>query len=219
MNLYYDKDKHLFGTEITKTNECKFMSYEGVAEHIGWKEKYNKTCISEGNIKIIIHTNFYPERVIREWFRAYIYVNDVLLRPLSQCYNLGKVSKPGITIEMTHEDFDWGTFLEEICDICNHSDAWLNNELEKLLAKLPQDTSNFVEQIGVLKQLREYDSMNHYYVEKYRSHFDPILFNIENVKPQLDCVFNEGEPSSVEMFDVIWNYIKNYYHNIPMPNA
>ncbi|MBR3432464.1 MAG: hypothetical protein IKH05_02835 [Bacteroidaceae bacterium] len=214
MSLFYDESTRQFSLVKTETNECVFLTYSGQGKHIGWDEKDNLSKIIKNNVRIDIHTNFWPDKVSREWFRAEIKLNNILLRPISHCYDNGRFSRPCYTIQMTHENFNWDVFLGEICNICNHSEAWLYTELEKILVKLPQDSANIDEQIKVLKLLREYDSMNCYYVEKYRSHFDPILFDKEIVLPQIEKIFTQMEPSSLESVDVIWNYIKDYYQNI-----
>lgn len=209
MNLYYDKDKHLFSTEKTKTNECKFISYEGEAEHIGWKEKNNKICISEGNVTIKIHTNFWPEKVNCEWFYADISINGILMRPLSKCFNEGKISLPTHTIFNKHDDFKWETFLEEICNICNYPESWLEDQLNQLLNKMPQNSTDIILQIKVLKILREYVT-NPYLCKKYRRHYDELMFDPNNVNSLLKQVFVENSNSSIEQFDTAWNYIKDY---------
>jgi hypothetical protein len=212
-NLFYDENSHQFSTKKTSTNECVFLSYDGSEkEHIGWGKKNNETTIIKGNVKIIIRTNFWPERVKREFFYANIYINDILIRPISHCsYKQGNVSVPNYTVEMTHENFDWDVFLKEVCNICNHIDAWLIHELESLLANLPNDNSYLVEQVKILKLLRNYDSLNDFYVEKYRPHFDFLLFNMDNVRPYLESILSNGLQSSKDTFDTIWSYIKDYY--------
>lgn len=212
-NLFYDENSHQFSTKKTSTNECVFLSYDGSeTEHIGWGKKNNETTIIKGNVKIIIRTNFWPERVKREFFYANIYINDILIRPISHCsYKQGNVSVPNHTVEMTHENFDWDVFLKEVCNICNHIDAWLIHELESLLANLPNDNSYLAEQVKILKLLRNYDSLNDFYVEKYRPHFDFLLFNMDNVRPYLESILSNGLQSSKDTFDTIWNYIKDYY--------
>ena len=211
-NLFYDENSHQFSTKKTSTNECVFLSYDGSEkEHKGWKKNPDETTISKGNIKIIIKTNFCPERVKHKFFYANIYINDILIRPISHCsYKQGNVSVPNHTVEMTHENFDWDVFLKEVCNICNHIDAWLIHELESLLANLPNDNSYLAEQVKILKLLRNYDSLNDFYVEKYRPHFDFLLFNIDNVRPYLESILSNGLQSSKDTFDTIWSYIKDY---------
>ena len=212
-NLFYDENSHQFSTKKTSTNECVFLSYDGSEkEHIGWGKKYNETTITKGNIKIIIQTNFWPERVKRELFYANIFINDILILPISHCiYKQGSVSVPNHTVEMTHENFDWDVFLEKVCDISNHIETWLIHELELLLSNLPKDNSFLTEQVTILKLIRKYDSLNDYYVEKYRLHFDCLLFNIDNVKPYMESILSNGLQSSKDTFDTIWSYIKDYY--------
>ena len=210
MSLFYDESTHRFSVEKTETNECVFLSYDGRDEHIGWSKKNNETTITKANITIKIQTNFWPEKVKCEFFYANIYINDILLRPLFQCYNNGRFSKPSHTIEMTHEDFEWAAFLSEICNVCNYSNVWLNSELEKLLSKLSQDSLSIEEQIKVLNLLRDYDSTNPYFVEKYRNYFDSLLFDKEIVLPLFERIFTQSECSSIETFDVIWHYIRDY---------
>lgn len=135
-----------------------------------------------------------------------------MIRPISHCsYKQGNVSVPNHTVEMTHEDFDWDVFLKEVCNICNHFDAWLIHELESLLANLPKDNSYLPDQVKILKLLRNYDSLNDFYVEKYRPHFDFLLFNMDNVRPYLESILSNGLQSSKDTFDTIWSYIKDYY--------
>lgn len=212
-NLFYDENSHQFSTKKTSTNECVFLSYDGSEkEHKGWKKDSNETIITKGNITIKIQTNFWPEKVKREFFYANIYINDILILPISHCsYKQGSVSVPNHTVEMTHENFDWDVFLKEVCDICNHIDAWLIHELELLLAYLPKNNSYLTEQVKILKLLRNYDSLNNFYVEKYRLHYDSLLFNIDNVSPYMESILSNGLQSSKDTFDTIWSYIKEYY--------
>lgn len=211
-NLFYDENSHQFSTQKTSTNECVFLSYDGSEkEHKGWKKDPNETTIAKGNIKIIIQTNFWPEKVKREFFYANIYINDILIRPISHCsYKQGNVSVPNHTVEMTHENFDWDVFLKEVCNICNHSDAWLIHELEILLSNLPKDNTFLTEQVTILKLIRNYDSSSRFFIEKYRQHFDSLLFNIDYVKPYLESILSNGLQSTKITFNTIWNYINDY---------
>lgn len=203
--------KHRFGVEKTETNECVFETYDGTnKEHIGWG-KENVKNINKDDIKLIIKTNFWPDNVKCEWFRAEIFINNVLLRPLSQCYDKGDVSIPSYTILKKHDNFDWESFLEEICDICNHYEVWLNYELEKLINKLPIESAELTQQLCILKMLREYDCINTLlFTKKYREHYDDIIFKFENVNPLFKKVFDSNDITVVESFDVLWNYIKDY---------
>ena len=212
MNLYYDTKTQKFGTEKSESSECVFETYDKYdTSRIGWKKGINPP-IKKGNLKLVIATNFWPENVSCEFFHANIYINDVLLLPLSKCYSgSGSASTtPKNTIAKNHDNFEWTSFLSEVCEICNHTDAWLNDELEKLLVKLSHESSNFEKQISVLKTIRLFDGFNPYYEKKYRTHFDSLLFDANNVCPELEKVFNENNENSIDIFDTIWNYIKDY---------
>ncbi len=210
MNLYYDSKVHMFGLKQTETSESVFETYASSdVERIGRKKGTNPAIIKD-NVKLLISTNYWPEKVNYEWFHADIYINEIHLLPLSRLYDNGKTVFLQNTIRKDHEDFDWFSFLSEVCQICNHCDAWLNNELELLLAKLPKDFSNFEQQIEVLKTIRLFDSINPFYRKKYRSHFDDLIFDVDRIKLCIEEVYTKNDLSSKDVFNVVWDYIKDY---------
>lgn len=207
MKLFYDSKTLQFCLNETETTECVFETYN--SERTGWKKGKNPE-IKKGNVKLKIATNFWPDNVSCEYFFADIYLNDILLLPLSSCYDNEKYLPQYHTIYMRHDDFDWTSLMESVCQISNHSDAWINNECERLLIKLPIDSTNIEEQLKVLKTIRLYDSFNPFFQEKYRSHFDKLLFENDNIKILLDKALAENNDASLELFDLAWNYMKDY---------
>ena len=147
LKLYYDVDTHIFS--ITSTNNCVFETHqrEGCAN--------GKDIILQPPFQIEIGTNFYPKASNREYIYVNIYINGVLLLPVSKAWRKVSSQKTGIIKDIFIEEWGnnigvvncypkspstivllrkhtkgeelcWYDVLSSICQICNNYRTWIS---------------------------------------------------------------------------------------------
>ena len=196
IKLYYDSNSQEFS--ITPSENCVIV-YES-HHKLGWFDE--KEEITQGHFRIVIRTNFYPNAPEREYLSACIYVNELLLLPISLAWrktntyhtdivkdifieewgnNLGVIScypQTPCTIvhlrkRMKNLELDWSDFLLSICNICNDYQKWITNEAIQLIKKM-KDSKNihWGRLSSVVSLLREYDDLVPNIKESYRPFLD-----------------------------------------------
>ena len=159
MLLYYDKQTQVFSTDKTETNEAVFESSNRIGSANG---KFDPALC--GNFRFQIRTNFYPKAPHREYILIDIFINDVLLLPISLAFDNGKFSKDRIsiaqygfdhyrlymvgirsphTIVLWNQNKDWlpdysdawRKALNEVCFICNNRE-WMYEETRMLIESI-----------------------------------------------------------------------------------
>lgn len=158
MILYYDKQAQKFSMKKTESNEAVFET----SNIIGWTNGHDQ--FSCDIFRFQIHTNFYPQAPHQEYILIDIFINDILLLPISLAYDNGKFNKdrisllqygidhyrlypnrirsPHTIVLYNHKkdwlpDYDdaWTDAFYEVCSICNNKD-WMFEQTQKLLEKL-----------------------------------------------------------------------------------
>ncbi len=234
MYLYYDYLKGIFTLKETETCECVFATY-GRDDRVGWEEG-NNPSIKKGPFTIDIRTNFYPKALHQEFLFVNIYVNGVLLLPLSKAcrkadvlyyfnehqitflqYGAGQNrEKDPSTIVQIREHISWESALEEICNICNNYEKWIVDETRSLLSTLLENNKTSSYDISTLLELvRVYDEIAPNVIPVYRNFVD--LRCIGAMKDVLDVVESHKDMDihnrvvKAKNGNVIWEYIKDYY--------
>ena len=91
MILYYDKQAQKFSMKKTESNEAVFET----SNTIGWTNGHDQ--FSCDIFRFQIHTNFYPQAPHQEYILIDIFINDILLLPISLAYDNGKFNKDRIS--------------------------------------------------------------------------------------------------------------------------
>ena len=231
--LYYDSVLKNFSTAPTDNSIEVFKTHhrEGLAN--GHDE------IMCDLFKVVIQTNFYPKSPQRQYIIADIYINDVLLLPLSFAYrpnvkwwmydlreniyfteykrHCGKVDiypKGPSTFVLLKDEINWAKLLSEICDICNHYKEWLSNEVELLVNSamtLPQ--INWRTCSMLISMIRAYDKIAPDIIPLYHPVMDDMVLDAMTEfweNTKRRKVSNIEIKHLIEEGDLIWQYIKDY---------
>ena len=158
-HLYYDHQTKQFSLKETGSNEVVFDTHERIGRANGKDE------FSCDFFRFEIRTNFYPEASHQEYIWINVYVNDVLLLPISKATEKGRLDKKFIskaqygkdnyrlygggyllphTVVMSNRDNSWHSnydhawifALAEARDICNNYQSWMLCETKKLISDL-----------------------------------------------------------------------------------
>lgn len=194
LKLYYDVDTHIFS--ITSTNNCVFETHqrEGLAN--------GGDIILQPPFRIEVKTNFYPKAPNREYIYVNIYINDILLLPVSKAWrnvsshnmdiakdifieewgnNTGVVNcypqSPSTIVllrkYMKGEELCWYDVLSSICQICNNCRTWITNEVEMFVNETKKRQNIHWRRLSsAISLIRTYDILVPELNEIYRPVFD-----------------------------------------------
>ena len=229
--LYYNESMNIFSTAYNE-------SYGLLFEPFDCKRHERKPV----KIKIGIYTleigrdnwEFAREGPI-QWLWIDIYVQDVLLLPISKsCRKADKLyhfseheiaflqygaghngGKHPHTYMQARKNVDWKEALDTLVDICNNYNDWILQETEKLIYLLRTYKKDyFVDIATLLYMIRKYDKIVPDIIPVYRKFVDKYCFQamsdlvkrIENAQSN-DVI----KKNNANYGDIIWTYIKDYY--------
>ena len=234
VKLYYDSNEEKFSLVPTETNKVVFESHN----RIGWK--FGKTPpIKCGIYEIQIMSNIYPKFPHREYLCVDVFVNGILLLPISKAcrlrstqYALGQheiaftqfgsgnnADKSPHTIVQLNP-LDWLDLLVETRNICNNYQEWLLNEVRELIKCVERNQlNNDVYITELISIVRTYDEIVPDIILVYRQFIDKHCIDsfaklslwLSNVLPGLtDEQKKRSFRFRLKEGDVIWKYIKDY---------
>jgi len=181
LKLYYDGETQNFS--ISPTNNCVFETHhrEGLVN--------GKDIILQPPFRIEIGTNFYSKAPKREYIYVNIYINDILLLPVSKAWrnvsshnmdiakdifieewgnNIGVVKcypQSPSTIVFTRkntkaEEFCWYEVLSSVCQICNNYEKWIKQEVEDFVVETQKRKEIYWRRLSsAISVIRMYDDL------------------------------------------------------------
>ena len=227
MKLYYDSESHEFSLTSSNKNE---VVCDANQREIDVEIKDD----DKGFIFRIRTRTTSKKAPKREYVYVDIYINDVLLLPLSlSCrkayihYHFGEYeiifqqwgagqtkNRSAHTIMQKDENINWYILLSQICDICNNYESWIVQEIERLIVLLETNNRNKFWDISTFIELtRRYEGIVpsiipviHNFVDKYcLDSMKKIVDFIADHKMQVTDIQHKKKCG-----DIIWNYIKDY---------
>ena len=232
IKLYYDWKKNYFSLSPSDGSIEVFQSHN----RIGYEK--GKDTISIDPFRIEITTNFYPQSPAREYIFVDIYINNVLLLPLSLAcrkaavhYHLGEheiaftqwgpgqnYGKAAHTIMQKKDKICWDNILLKICEICNDYNKWIENETATLIQSLLIHKKESYHDIATFIELvRRYDTIAPNIIPLYRIFVDDHCFHAmtQLVDSINNSILNElNKKYKASYGDIIWKYIKDYYLDV-----
>ncbi len=196
LSLYYDEHSQVFSLAPTSENKVVFETHN----REGWDNGKNE--IMQDYFRIEIQTNFYPKALHREYIYVNIYINNILLLPISKAWrkvvsqnssiikdifieewgnNIGVVScypKSPSTIVLLRKrakgnEFNWFEVLSSICHICNNYEKWIEKEVVEFVTKMQKCEKVYWRRLAsAILLLRTYDTIVPNLSVVYRPTFD-----------------------------------------------
>lgn len=226
MKLYYGNESHEFSLVPSNKNEVVYDANQG-GKDIKIKDGDNHVF----RVRIRTTSTKAPKR---EYVYVDIYINDVLLLPLSMScrkadirYHFGEhevvfqqwgagqtKNRSAHTIMQKDRDVKWDALLSKICYICNNYERWIVQEMEQLIVLLETnhknkfwDISRFIEMARCYEVLApSVIPVIHNFVDKYSfSAMKNIIDFISDHEIQITDMQDK-----IKCGDIIWNYIKDY---------
>lgn len=194
--LYYDARSQKFSLFQTDENKVVFETHNRKGLNNGKDE------IEQDSFRIEIRTNFWPQAPDREYIYVNIYINNILLLPISKAWrkvasqkldiaadifieewgnNIGVVDiypKSPATIvllrkKIKEERFTWDEILSSICQICNDYKGWIKNEVSIFIEEMQKRQRTHWRRISsALSIIRTYDDIVPEIKDIYRPFFD-----------------------------------------------
>ena len=232
LQLYYNKTSREF-TIIPSVNTIKIYDTHNREGFVNGRDEF-----VQDQFRFVIQSNFYPKSPKRQYVSVNIYINEVLLLPLSMSYrpnikwwryNLieniffseynrhsGKVivypKAPSTIVQLT-DDINWEVLLLGICDICNNYREWISNEVNIIankIAELPHLDWRRISE--VISMMRIYDKIAPDIITSYHPLLDNIV--LDAMKEFCEHIKNNTFETERQQFlkkgEVIWQYIKDY---------
>ncbi|MBO4611754.1 MAG: hypothetical protein J5671_01130 [Bacteroidaceae bacterium] len=231
--LYYDTVSKVFSIDSTHNSVELFKA------HYRENLKCGRNEFIQDQYRVIIQTNFYPKALQRQYIYVNIYINDILILPLSLayrpnvrwwCYNLieniyfseykthsGNVSiypKEPSTIVKQGDNINWEEILLIVCEICNNYKEWISNEVSSFVDKV-EKLSHLDWRICsmAISMIRIYDELVPEIIPMYQPLLDCKVLDAMNAfwkYVKQDKASNTEMKQLMEKGEVIWHYIQNY---------
>lgn len=232
LKLYYDATLHAFSTSQSNTNHVVF---EANQKEDPANVKGNIEC---DYFRIRMHTTctIAPQK---EYLYVDIYINDILLIPLSlscrkadinyhfkeheitfQQWGAGNnANQQAHTIMLRDKELDWSILLSKICQICNNYESWITQEIKQLIVSLETHSRTKFWDIATFIELaRRYDVIVPEIIPVYRDFVDKYCYQAINElasyieRQHLENKHWESIDRNNKAIygDILWKYIKDY---------
>lgn len=226
MKLYYGNESHEFSLVPSNKNEVVYDANQG-GKDIKIKDGDNHVF----RVRIRTTSTKAPKR---EYVYVDIYINNVLLLPLSlscrkadtrypfrefdiifQQWGAGQTkNRSAHTIMQKDEEISWDVLLSQICEICNNYESWIIHEVNQLIVLLETNNENKFWDISTFIELtRRYEDIVPSIIPVIHKFVDKYCF--EAMKKIVDFTAehkmqNKDIQHKIKCGDIIWNYIKDY---------
>lgn len=196
LKLYYNARTKKFSLFQTSENKVVFETHYREGKDKG------KDDIKQDTFRIEVRTNFWPQAPQREYIYVNIYINNILLLPISKAWrkvsyykinviydvfieewgnNIGVVNcyptTPSTIVLLRKrakgKEFNWFEVLSSICHICNNYEKWIEQEVEEFVIEMQKREKVYWRRlVSAISVIRTYDTLVPEIKNIYRPIFD-----------------------------------------------